>query len=43
MALKVFFLAATFAAVLVGLALPTGRESTRVGESQIATMALGEG
>ncbi|HQT55855.1 MAG: hypothetical protein Q8N10_20845 [Phenylobacterium sp.] len=43
MALKVFFLAATFAAVLVGLALPTGRESAQVGESQIATMALGEG
>ncbi|MDO8324897.1 MAG: hypothetical protein Q7T23_18390 [Phenylobacterium sp.] len=43
MALKVFFLAATFAAVLVGLALPTGRESAEVGESQIATMAIGEG
>ncbi|MDP3866893.1 hypothetical protein [Phenylobacterium sp.] len=43
MALKVFFLAATFAAVLVGLALPTGRESAQVGESQIATMAIGEG
>ncbi|MES2722993.1 MAG: hypothetical protein V4656_07560 [Pseudomonadota bacterium] len=43
MALKVFFIAATFAAVLIGMALPTGRESAQVGESQIATMALGEG
>ena len=43
MALKVFFIAATFAAVLIGMALPTGRESAQAGESQIATIALGEG
>lgn len=43
MALKAFFAAATLAAVLVGMALPTGHKSAQAEESQIATMTLGEG
>lgn len=43
MALKAFFAAATLAAALVGLALPTGHKSEPAGESQIATMSLGAG
>lgn len=43
MALKAFFVAATLAAALVGLALPTGHKPTQAGESQIATMTLGAG
>ena len=43
MALKAFFAIATFAAVLVGMALPTGHKPAEAGESQIATMTLGAG
>jgi hypothetical protein len=43
MALKAFFAAATFAAILVGMALPTGHKPDQAGEPQIATMALGRG
>jgi hypothetical protein len=44
MALKTFFTAATLAAVLVGLMLPTpNKHATAAGESQIATMTLGAG
>nr|QQZ50452.1 hypothetical protein JKL49_02105 [Phenylobacterium glaciei] len=41
MALKAFFAAATFAAVLVGMALPSGHKPDQAGEPQIATMSLG--
>ena len=43
MALKAFFAAATLVAALIGMALPTGHKPVQAGESQIATMALGEG
>ncbi|MDO8800169.1 hypothetical protein [Phenylobacterium sp.] len=43
MALKAFFAAATLAAALIGMALPTGHKPAQAGESQIATMSLGEG
>lgn len=43
MALKAFFAAATLAAVMVGLALPTGHKPLQAGESQIATITLGAG
>lgn len=44
MALKAFFAAATVAAVMVGLLLPTpNKHAAPTGESQIATMALGAG